>query len=339
MVSDISVEILEQEHDRSILPRNLLKLRIKGAEVNYILVNTIRRIAISLVPSYAFHYGDIVIEKNTSIFNNDYMRLRLANMPIIQKIGDIDQDVVLDLEADALAANNETRKDLMQIEVEKEKRRQELMENIHMYIEAKNTTSDVMNVTTADEFTKFYIKDKKVDNIYPRPVLVIKLKPNEEFKALCVASLHIHMKDNIFQPCSVVSFKQLDEHDFEFYLESHGQLTEKEVVTMACKVFLIKLEKIKEKLMVFLKESDKKGNSEVEITINNENHTMGNILTRAIQDHPNTMFCGYMIDNPFESKVKMLIKVKDMKITQVISECTDKLSKVIDKLIKQLDKL
>jgi hypothetical protein len=48
---------------------------LPGKSVNPVLVNTLRRLSYDYVPIYAFPGESIQIEKNTSIFNNDYFLL------------------------------------------------------------------------------------------------------------------------------------------------------------------------------------------------------------------------------------------------------------------------
>lgn len=333
----LSIKTIEKESNRSILPRNVLKIKISGEDINYIVVNTLRRISISLVPCYAFHPQDITIEKNTSVFNNDQMKLRLSNMPIVKPVHDLDKEVkdILDIEASALAANSESKKEFIEMELEKEKRKTELMKNVHMFVEAKNTTSDILNVTTGDSFTSFYIDNKKIDNIYKNPVLIIQLKPGEEFKCVSVASRDIHMKHNIYSPCANVSYEEVKDTEFDFRMESYGQISEKDVLIMACNIFLTKLTNIKERINAMLK----KDLMDVELTIENENYTMGNILVRTIQDHPNVSFCGLKIDHPFENTIIIKCVTQKQTVIQVIGDCTDKLNKLFKSLISSFEKL
>lgn len=335
--TELKVRVLERGNNAKGMARNFLKLHISGSQVDYVVMNTIRRIALSLVPSYAFNQRDIVIENNTSIFNNDEMRLRLANTPIVKDMSkEIMLDNILDLEREAITADNEKKKDLLQIELDKEKHRLELSENIHMYINAVNTTSDIMNVTTEDQFTEFKMNDKKINNIYPRPLLLIKLKPKEEFKALCVASLDIPQKNVIYQACSLAAYEQLADNEFEFYLESKRQLAENDILVKACEIFLIKLDNIKSKLMKALKDVN---DSEAKIIVENENHTMGNILSHFCQAHPNVIFCGYIVDHLAINEITFNFKVEGKTISQVIKDSCDELTALFKTLISKFDSL
>jgi hypothetical protein len=58
-----------------------LELNITGTNIDYVVANTIRRTILSDVPIYAF--TQFKFNKNTSIFNNNYMKLRIKNMPVL----------------------------------------------------------------------------------------------------------------------------------------------------------------------------------------------------------------------------------------------------------------
>ena len=61
---------------------NHYHVNIKGKDINYIIINTLRRICLQLIPVHAFHPEDVEISVNTSVYNNDIIRLRLSNFPI-----------------------------------------------------------------------------------------------------------------------------------------------------------------------------------------------------------------------------------------------------------------
>ena len=59
-----------------------LVLDISGKTVNEAVVNTIRRLVMDHIPTYAFCKESIDITTNTSIFDNDCMRLRLSQLTL-----------------------------------------------------------------------------------------------------------------------------------------------------------------------------------------------------------------------------------------------------------------
>ena len=57
-----------------------LELTLEGSDINHVVVNTLRRVGMTDVPIYSFDQVDI--SENKSVFNNDYMRLRIRTLPI-----------------------------------------------------------------------------------------------------------------------------------------------------------------------------------------------------------------------------------------------------------------
>jgi hypothetical protein len=154
-----------------------------------------------LLPTYAYLKDDIDITKNTSIYNNDYMRLRLFQFPIINIDNDISTiDRSASLEYDANISTFEKKIEDLSILEEKDKlEKAEKSQNFIMSINVKNTTNEVMNVTTDTDNVKFYYKGKLVPSPYKRKLLIIKLKPGEEFICTATSSLNIGLKETQLQ--------------------------------------------------------------------------------------------------------------------------------------------
>jgi DNA-directed RNA polymerase subunit L len=354
---DAKVSLVERTPSVDGLPTNSLRVRIKGSSVNYTIVNTIRRIVLSLVPSYAFDPEDIVIEKNTSVFNNDYMRLRLSNLPIINPSYDKmvvpnDEAVlenVLTLEDEVMSSLSTRRIDSQEANEKKKQRRAELLDNLHMRVGAKNESASVnMAVTTNDPATtSFYVKGDKIDTIYPRPVLLIKLKPRgpgpadgdgEEFKATCMASLNIPLKSAIYSTCAVCAYEEVNEHEFVLEIESRRQIPEEAILARACRIAVLKLRQVHDKVIKAIKDKPQ-AKHEAELVIEKENHTMGNPLTRALQDHPDIEFCGYKIDHLCVNEVTLRYKTNGKDFLPILTESVDHQINVFTKLADQFDKL
>ena len=77
---DIQIEQTEQQVDE--YGSTKLNLLIHGKDVSYPLVNSIRHVCTNQIPIYAFHSSKINIFKNTSVYDNSYMKDRLNQLPI-----------------------------------------------------------------------------------------------------------------------------------------------------------------------------------------------------------------------------------------------------------------
>jgi DNA-directed RNA polymerase subunit L len=333
----LSIKILNKSDDVQGYATSNLKLNISGSDINYIIINTLRRIALSLLGGYAFEPRYITINKNTSIFNNDYMRLRLSNIPIVDRNNILNNneellDKFIDMEILANESIFETKKNNLQELDEIEIKKKEMVNNLSMYIKAKNNTNDIMNVTTNELYTTFFIGGKKIPDIFPRELLIIKLKPEEEFVCSCVSDINIPIYNNIYSSCCIFSYEEINDNEFNITIESQRQITEHDILTRSCLIICKKLEILKNiiKSKLLLKPE---GEYEAEIIIENENHTLGNLITRGLQDHKNIAFCGYKIDHPDVNELIIKYKTEGDKFTNILEQVINEQIKIYQKII------
>ena len=340
MSKKINVQIIEKQNTIDGFASNFLKFKLSGSDINYVIANTLVRIGLSLVGSFAFNPEFITIERDTSIFNADQMRLRISNIPIInanykKPIVGLDKDMIIDkciqMELDTNASIFQMKKDgLLELEM-MENKRKELLNNLHMHIEARNRTNEVMNVTSNEKFTSFFINDKKIPDIYPREVLILKLKPGEDFICTAVADFNIPMKNTIFSSVSVFAYEEINDNEFDIILESLRQYEEEEIIRQCCLIAIRKLENI-QKIIVEKLENLQSDDVEyeAEIHIENENHTLGNLLTRALQDHPNIAFCGYKIDHPDVNELSIKYKTEGRQFSKILKDVVGSQIKIFE---------
>jgi DNA-directed RNA polymerase subunit L len=358
-MSKIDANIVIKKKQKSIngFNNNYVLFTINGKDINYITLNTLRRVILTLVPTYAFDPENIIIEKNTSVYNNDYMRLRLSSMPLINPSYESNKmiikndysilDKVLELEEDANTINYENKNSLTKEEETKKKEKfKQILDNLQINIDAKNDTSDILSITT-DTSVKFTIDNKQIKSIYPNPILVLKLKPEqsrlhikgEEFKATCISSLNIPLKHANYLSC-LCSYEEVDLNKFELKICSFRQISEEAIVNHACKIIIMKLEKIKEKIINDIKkQNNDKALIEAKLTIVNENNTMGNLITRVIQDHPDIEFCGYNVDHLYVNELTLRYKTNGKSIIDILETSINYLINLYNHLIKQIEKL
>lgn len=245
--TDLKIRIIDESKIDDTY-NNYLILGISGSKINNVVLNTLRRVIMELLPSYSFAKKDIDITKNTSIYNNDYMRLRLCQWPIfnIENLNEtINKSSELEYEAN-LSTFEKQVEDLNIIEEKERIAKAEKSQNFIMSINVKNTTSQVYNVTTDDENVKFYYKGKITESPYKRSLLIIKLKPGEEFICTAASTLNIGLKGASCMPNSVCVFSEPDTEsknptEYKFTLESLKQLTERELIIRACDIINLKL--------------------------------------------------------------------------------------------------
>lgn len=353
---------------------NYLKLSISGTAINNVVLNTLRRTIIELVPTYAFDKKDIDITKNTSIYNNDYMRLRLCHFPIFGI--DNNRDTIKrysDLEYDANISMFEKKiEDLTILQQKEDAERAEKSQNFIMSVNMKNTTNDVLNVTTDDQFVKFYYKARLIESPYRQKLLIIKLKPGEEFRCTATSTLNIGLKSANFMPNAVCVFSEPEQNSdvYKFNIESLKQISEKEILIRGCLIVENKLnhflEIITNKIIEYkseklsdgynLTDSDSESITESAIrntydevleqhhikgmiNIENESHTFGNLLSRFLQDHPAILFAGYKIDHLLVKELTIGYKTDGSDIVTILNEIVEKATNVFKHIREALEKL
>ena len=88
-IKEIKVSKLEEEKK---LGFSFLRLNLKGSDVNHVITNSMKRIIQSDIPIYSF--TDFNITKNSSVFNNNYIKNHLQNIPIWGIENNIDEFIV-----------------------------------------------------------------------------------------------------------------------------------------------------------------------------------------------------------------------------------------------------
>ena len=80
-MNKINAEITEYNKCKGDFSNSNIKIELNGITFHY--ANMLRRVLKTYVPTYAFPAKLMKITKNTSIINNDQIRERLMNMPIM----------------------------------------------------------------------------------------------------------------------------------------------------------------------------------------------------------------------------------------------------------------
>jgi DNA-directed RNA polymerase alpha subunit len=74
---DVNIKQLHKQEFKGLQSSQLI-LEFDGSTVNCCMVNALRRICLDHIPTYSSSFKSIIIEQNTSVFDNDYMKLRLS---------------------------------------------------------------------------------------------------------------------------------------------------------------------------------------------------------------------------------------------------------------------
>lgn len=316
-----------------------LILEFKGEFETNVIINTIRRVILLEVPTYAFTQKSIEITENTSIYDNDYMRNRLSQFPV-----------------------NDQKLELLMLD---EKDYETSNKNISIYINVINETDDIMLVTSNN--FKIYEDFEEMKNKYSKecPLLVLKLKPGEKFNCVMKAVLGIGYIDNIFSGASNCYFndftteritgKKIEnkENKKHLIIESQGQFDEYDLVLKACKIIVMKFENLKKKLENMIKnkeineikeiEKNKDLNVENSLTseliLEGEDHTIGKILSDFLKEDKKILASGVNKINRQQKNISIKIAYYYIDESNKQSYKTSTNFIPVDTVYKQIDKI
>lgn len=308
-----------------------LELNIKGVDINHIVVNTIRRTILTDIPIYAFTKFNFTT--NESVFNNNYLKLRFTNLPVIGIENTIDKFVPSknenkimeeeEIEDDQLDNENIDMGDETETNVNTSS-----LGQLTMYVDIKSSDKTIKTVTTHD--AKFYYNETNIPSPYKIPIPLIKLQPDQTINFSAITSLGVEKMHPLYSAVSVCFYKENANDDFTFIVESRGQITEKRIIHVALLNIIDKLESIIG--MIPVEQLSHTG----KIIINNENNTMGNLISYGMTRHNNVKIAGYNIPHLLEDKVIIhyeLINEK-IKLKNVLDDVLEYFLKLFNELIK-----
>jgi DNA-directed RNA polymerase subunit L len=311
------------EYNYKVPVSTKLVLDFKGKDVNNIIINTLRRVSMDDIPCYAYTFEQMKITDNTSIFNNDMVRCRLEQLPVPNIICDL-------FDLDESFWKNIDYSDPKRLKHPKEK---SLELNINVY----NNTNDIKNVTTND--SKFYEDGYEIVDKYNKecPILLIQLRPAETFKCTMRAVLGVGLRSNIWAASGNSYFDDntidvngniIDNENNRTTLtiESLGQYTEYDILIKSCMFIKKKLDAILNNVMEKINSKELIESKEMIFILDNEDHTMGELLNDSFQNHPDIIFSGVSKSDHFIRSMKIII-------------CVNKLKSPIKPMIEQIELL
>lgn len=289
-----------------------LTLKITGDDINHTLVNALRRVMLNNIPIHAFPPELMTIEENTCVaFNNQYMKLRLSGLPIYN------------IKSDVFYLPENYWKNINFADPARNKHPDE--KQIDIYINVHNNSNQIKHVTTND--IKYYLDGDEIqpyDKDYP--ILIINLRPNDTFKCHMKAALCIGNNNTRWCAASN-SWYDYDKNNFIFHVKSRGENDEYKLLNKACEYLLKKLKDIKNEFIKKEKANEMMtdDNNFLQIELEGEDHTIGELLNYEFQSHPKIIYSGM-------TKPDLLIRTIIIKLQSV-----DK--NIVPHLIQQVDLL
>ena len=289
------IEIKPVSWDKDLMSSRL-EFEIKG--ISHTIINTFRRIILSNIPIYSFN--NITISENTSVFNNNYMKLRISNMPVFGIHSD-NPIYVPPVKEVKEKEKKEEINDLNDLDINP----QDDIANINssslklltMYLDYYNNSDEIVTVGTDD--CKFYYIEKQIASPYTKNIPIIKLQPKQKFKMSAITELGIEEINSIYSPVSIFTYKQITEDHFLVMIESRGQLNEKMIIQYAYD----NIKMILDNFLQLILDIESDNNLAGKIQMNNGDHTLGNLIAEGLQSHKKIKFAGYNCPHLLDKKI------------------------------------
>lgn len=327
MIFDINIKQLEYTVDE--FDSSFLKLELSGKDVDYQIINSIRKVCMNQIPIYAYHPSKINILRNNSVFDNSYMKERLSQLPVTK----IDHNIKF-LATKYYKNINFTDPKLI--------KHYDDNNDIEIYVKAKNIgPAHILNVSTSD--IKLTINNEVVDNSkfysIEYPILLIQLREGEEFECSMKAVLAVGELDSIFN-ASNVYYEEIADNKFELMIESSGQFNEYNILIRGCDIIIEKLNIIKENVNQDQYQVVITENNSMILEILNEDYTCGGSLNYHLQNHKSVLFSGITNPDFMQKNIIIKFKVKDgEKPINIFNESIDTTVKMFEKIKKNFIEL
>lgn len=299
-----------------------LTLKLSGDDINYVILNSLRRVAMSNIPIYAF--TKFKFNKNTSVFNNNYLKLYISNIPIWNIKNDLEKVPEKKIIETKEVEFSESTGLVLDTD-ENDKLDSTSLNNLTMFVNYKNKTSDNFMVTTDD--AQFYYNENKIKSPFPMKIPIVTLQKDQEINFSAITGVSTEEEDAIFSPVTIFTWKEHNDHEFDLKLESRGQLTEKRILKLSCKLVISILQEFFQKL-------PNNSGLEGDIVVPNQDHTLGNLLSTGITSHSKAEYATYHIKHPLKKEIVIKYKLNGSNLKTIVGDVITYYNKVFGEISK-----
>ena len=164
-----------------------LELKLKGEDIDNIITNSIKRIVQTDIPIFSF--SEINITDNTSIFNNNYVKDHVRNIPVWGIENNLEEYYKKEIiPEEDFSESRGIIDDDIELTVDNKMDTSALNE-LNMYVEYKNNSKEIYAVTTDD--AEFHYQEGLIKSPYYNPIQLVKLQPGQEIKIDLVSGIHL----------------------------------------------------------------------------------------------------------------------------------------------------
>lgn len=337
---DTNAKILKSDSEHEI------KIELSGQSIDNSVANALRRTVMMLIPIYGFHRSNIFIEndKSRNMYNNDMIYNQIETLPIF------DIPNYFDLEDPETFLPTEIMKELFSkfiqqknTNTEEEPVDEDLSKklfNIELTINMKNNTSEDIFVSSHHAVLKI---DGKISESYKKrpPICLLVIKPTEEISMRAIANLGIAKIHAIYEATTNAISEEITPSKYHIWYDTLQQLDKKVIFTKACVILAKKLEY----LATYIKKNyskDRNVDETIEIPINGEEHTLGNLLATVLQKCEFVEKAAYFTPHPFIDQIVVKYKLfptSKKGPIKILTDCIDYLIKVFQSIEKITTKL
>ncbi|AYV85278.1 MAG: hypothetical protein Satyrvirus9_4 [Satyrvirus sp.] len=340
---DIKIKKLKTENPKEF------RIEIGGKNIDNTVVNALRRTILMNIPIYGFHRSNIFVEvdKSKNMYNNDLIYNQIETLPIF------DVPNYFDLENPETFLSTDVLKNLFgNFEQEKyteEKTNEEIISldankklfKIELSINYKNNTGSDKFVSTHDAVLKI---DGKNSNGYTirDPICILVLKPGEEISLRAEANLGTSSMHASYEATTNAIHEEISPTKYILEYETLEQLDKNIIFTKACIILIKKLEYLNKYIKKKFKDGKEKNYPEIiKIELFGEDHTLGNLLTTALQKCEFVEKAGYIMKHPFINQITLeykLINKSKIGPINVLIDCIDYLVRIFKQIVQLASK-
>jgi DNA-directed RNA polymerase subunit L len=325
-------------------------LNNQSNNINISFANAIRRIIISNIETYSIDENLINFFNNTSILNNEFLKHRLTLIPIISD---------LDIEYDNITISC------------KKKNENENMESIYVsdFVCTNIAKNEVIDNSIIFKYPSILFGKLKNNQEIAFEAKLVKNNSERGGAQFTPVSTCIYTF-KIDEGESKSIMKDMSEEDkrsfklqdiervyeknksgnptiYQFSIESIGFYDPKEILMKGFELLIDKLNNLK---IEFTNSKSKKITQIIlqenpdffTFLIDDENDTIGNLLSSYIAYNENVFYCGYMIEHPLKKNITLKIKLNNNNtlenVISLICENIDYINTLLNTIMNEIKK-
>jgi DNA-directed RNA polymerase subunit L len=326
----MDINIKEVKYETDDFDSSFLSLDISGKDAHHCIINSLRKVCIDQIPNYALDRGKIKILRNSSVYDNTEMEVRLSQLPLKR------------INTNVKFLPSKYYKNINFAEQKLERHPDDNI-NIELYLNSKNKGPDKIKYVSTDDLRISINNDIIVNkNMYKgkEPITLIELRIGEEFECSMKGVLAIGEVNSIFNSSNSY-YKELKENEhYLFFIESNGQLDEYELLLRGIHIIIEKLKIIKENIINLQYDMIVTENNSIKLEIKNEDFTCGGPLNYILQGMKEVEFSGVYAPNQMEKNIAITCVIdKKYKIIEIFSQAIDKTIDIYNSIEKKVKKI